>query len=162
MNEIDIATFFQAYTAPLTYSFVNFTAIGLADNEHILPSQLPNISISANMSDIANDWVDSVYYGLNRNLKSQAFNTLVYGFPAHALAVNARMLVPDGINRTWSKAEPITVLSINPFSLYIYNALSWGTIMASLVMQLLFRSRNIPRASSFPDTTLLSKELDVG
>lgn len=158
--EVDISLFFQAYTAPLTYSIVNFTTIGLADNNHTLPSELTNITSNINSSVVADSWVDSAYYGLNHNLKSQPYYTRVYGFPAHALAVNARVFEPDGVNRTWIKAEPKTVLSINIISIYIFNGLTGASILVSVVMRFWFYTNDIPRECSFPDIALVCKDLD--
>jgi hypothetical protein len=159
--EVDVLEFFQAFTAPLNYSIVNFTTIGLADTGHILPSTLSNITKRVNVSVVADEWADSVYYGLNHNLKSQPYNTRVYGFPAHALAVNARVFIPDGITRTWTRAEPKTVLSINIISIYVFNALTGAIIIVSLVMMFWFQTVDIPKECSFPDITLVCQELDI-
>lgn len=133
---------------------------GLADNNHTLPSELTNITSNINSSVVADAWVDSAYYGLNHNLKSQPYYTRVYGFPAHALAVNARVFEPDGVNRTWIKAEPKTVLSINIISIYIFNGLTGASILVSVVMRFWFHTNDIPRECSFPDIALVCKDLD--
>jgi hypothetical protein len=158
--EVNVAKFFQAYTAPLSYYLINYTTIGLADNSHILPSVLPNVTEIPNASVVADAWVDSVYYGLHHNLRPQAYNTRVYGFPAHALVANARVFVPDGVNRTWSKAEPTVVLSINPLSIYIFNAITLGIMLISVVVKFKFQTDDIPQECSFPDIALVCKDLD--
>lgn len=158
--EVNVSLFFQAYTAPLASSVVNFTTIGLADNNHTLPSELPITGNNINSSLVADAWVDSAYYGLNHNLKSSSYNMRAYGFPAHALAVNARVFEPDGVSRTWVQAKNTTVLSINMVSIYVFNCLTGAIILISIVMRFRFTAVHIPKECSFPDIALVCKELD--
>jgi len=129
---VNVAEFFTAYTAPLTYSPVDFTTIGNADHKHIPPPYQPRNHQTS--SDAIDAWIDATLYGLKSSLKSQGYNRRVYGFVAHALATNSRKIVSDDINRIWTQADQKTILSVNLKSLYVFAALTGSVIFVSLCM----------------------------
>ena len=116
---VNTSALFAAYTAPLTYSLINFSVIGDADIRHKLPTDFLIHINGTNLSSVADDWVDSAFYALKDFVKPQAYHQRVYGFLAHALATNSRKFHSDH-DRWWRQAEQKTVLSVSPISRVVF------------------------------------------
>lgn len=124
---LNVSAFFQAYTAPLAYSPINFSVLYDADISHIRPSPQP-IILGENTTMVADIWVDSVFYDLVNFVRAEAYNELVYGFVAQGLAANSRKFVDDGMQRNWTLANEVQVLCTPPITIWVFTALMLGVI----------------------------------
>jgi hypothetical protein len=158
---VNVSALFEAYIAPLTYSLVNFSVLRDADMPpHTLPQPGEEIHTNGgNSSSVADVWVDSTFYGLVLFLKAQPYHQRVYGFLAHALAVNSRKFFADDIERNWTLAKQETVFSVNQASVDVFTTLSLVIILMSVFMFWLARKHD-PYLSLYPDITFASRSAE--